>query len=284
MWYKQETPLPPYLCKQSRRVSPLNQLSTLLALPPATSFAGKSYLFFDKHLVCIPFPLRGKKKNSYWGINYADVFIDSMGSVPKKKVCRHTQPVLTAPRLIFFPPSFLSTTHGVNPFQPSNERWAGAFFNKTCVIWMWSASLLLFCHVCFFHLCTVMHLAWSSLFSHSLVELPASSANRVGAWSSSQLMPSFASLHYVGLLAILPQDNRSLRGVAQPGHQQWQSPTNLLTETNLFDMAVQDMDQKSPALKKKYIHMYVQWAKKILPNHLVTDCQRLFLISTAFKR
>lgn len=63
---------------------------------------------------------------------------------------------------------------------------------------------------------------------------------------------SCAFLHYVALLAILPEDNRSLRDAAQPGHQQWQSPTNLLTETNLFDMAVQDMDLKS-CRKKTYI-------------------------------
>lgn len=61
----------------------------------------------------------------------------------------------------------------------------------------------------------------------------------------------FFFLHYVGLLAILPQDNRSLCGAAQPGRQQWQSPANLLTETNLFDMSVQDMDLKSCLDKKR---------------------------------
>lgn len=94
-----------------------------------------------------------------------------------------------------------------------------------------------------------MHLAGSSLFSHSLVAQRGSMTN--GA-SSDASCAGFLFLHYVGLPVILPQDNRGLCGAAQPGHPQWQSSANLLSETNLFDTAVQDMDIKS-CLEKTHL-------------------------------
>lgn len=68
----------------------------------------------------------------------------------------------------------------------------------------------------------------------------------------------FCVLAFCRLLAILPRDNRRLCHAAQPGHQQWQSLANLLPETNLFDMAVQDMDLKSCLEKKKYIYIFIR--------------------------
>lgn len=62
---------------------------------------------------------------------------------------------------------------------------------------------------------------------------------------------SYALSHYAGLPVILPRDNRSLRGAARSGHPQWRSPANLLSETNLFDVAVQDMDLKLCLGKKR---------------------------------
>lgn len=113
-----------------------------------------------------------------------------MGSVPKKKVCRYTQPVRTAPRLIFFPLHFWAQ-HTV--WIPSNllmrGGWGGIFKQSLCNLDLKRQFAALLPHFFPFHPCTVMHLAWSSLFSHSLVVLPGSSANRAGAWSVSKPMP-----------------------------------------------------------------------------------------------
>lgn len=141
-----------------------------------------------------------------------------MGSVPKKKVC---QPVLTAPRLIFFPLHFFSTTHGVNPFQHSPEK--GKFTD--------------FCSSAIFVSISSLHSNAPCMIQPLLTQLSGAARFKCKQrWGLKRCLMHFCIL--AGLLVILPLDNRSLHGATQRGHPQWQSPANLLSETNLFDMAV----------------------------------------------